>query len=165
MPRTNAREDIWVEKAVGFLERCPNLKVPEAMKLADFTPQEIACKAKRMWIYRRWNKLTQRNVTFATPPPQQITLSANSNDCNNDGGTLSSMTDSGSKSSKKNIVKSTRTTAQAKQTNRTAQKQKEEQKKKAFKHATIWYAREKSKKGEKRMLAHSVVCVCVFGFR
>jgi hypothetical protein len=51
MPRTNAREDIWVEKAVGFLERCPNLKVPEAMKLANFMPQEIACKAKRMWIY------------------------------------------------------------------------------------------------------------------
>ena len=75
------------------------------------------------------------------------------------------MTDSGSKSSKKIIVKSTRTTAQAKQTNRTARRQNEEQMKKAFKHATIWYAREKSKKGEKRMLAHSVVCVCVFGFR
>jgi hypothetical protein len=36
MPRANAREDIWVEKAVGFLERCLNLTVPEAMKLADF---------------------------------------------------------------------------------------------------------------------------------
>ena len=57
MPRTNAREDIRVEKAVGFLQRCPNLTVPE-----DFTPQEIACKAQRMWIYQRWNKLTQRNL-------------------------------------------------------------------------------------------------------
>ena len=52
MPRTNAQEDIRVEKAIGFLERCPNQTVPEAMKLANFTPQEIACKAKQMWIYR-----------------------------------------------------------------------------------------------------------------
>ena len=57
MPRTNAREEIRVEKAVGFLQRCPNLTVPE-----DFTPQEIACKAQRMWIYQRWNKPTQRNL-------------------------------------------------------------------------------------------------------
>ena len=35
MPRTNARVDIRVEKAVGFLQRCPNLTVPEAMKLAE----------------------------------------------------------------------------------------------------------------------------------
>ena len=62
MPRTNAREEIRVEKAVGFLQRCPNLMVPEAMKLADFAPQEIACKAWRMWIYQQWNKLTQRNL-------------------------------------------------------------------------------------------------------
>ena len=51
----------------------------------------------------------------------------------------------------------TRTTAQVKQVNRTAQKQKEEQNKKAFKHATIWYAREKSKQEERWMSAHSVV--------
>ena len=73
MPRTNAREDIRVEKAVGFLERCPNLMVPEAMKLANFMPQEVACQARRMWIYRRWNKLAPKNVTFATPPPQHGT--------------------------------------------------------------------------------------------
>jgi len=79
MPRTNAQEDIRVKKAVGFLERCPNLTVPEAMKLADLTPQEIVCKAKRMWIYRQWNKPTQKNVTFATPFPQQITFATNSN--------------------------------------------------------------------------------------
>ena len=78
MPRTNARVDIRVEKAIGFLERSPNLMVLEAMKLADFAPQEIACKAWRMWIYRRWNKLTQKNVTIATPPPQQISISINS---------------------------------------------------------------------------------------
>jgi hypothetical protein len=48
MSKTNAREDIPVEKAVGFLERCPNLTVPEAIKFANFMPQEIACKAKRM---------------------------------------------------------------------------------------------------------------------
>ena len=130
------------------------MTVPEAMKLADFAPQEIACKARRMWIYRRRNKLDQKNVTFATPPPQQISISINSN---TGSGTLSSssMTDSGSDPSPIKKIKITRTTAQAKQTNRTARKQKDEQNKKAFKHATIWYAREKSKKGG--MLACSVV--------
>jgi uncharacterized membrane protein len=40
------------------------MTIPEAMKLANFTPQEIACKSKRMWIYQRWNKLTEeRNVS------------------------------------------------------------------------------------------------------
>ena len=96
MPRTNARIDIRVEKAVGFLQRCPNLTVPEAMKLANFMPQEVACQARRMWIYRRWNKLAPKNMTFPTPPPQQITFSVNSDNSNNDGRTLSSMTDSGS---------------------------------------------------------------------
>jgi len=115
-----------------------------------------------MWIYRRWNKLAPKNVTFATPLPQQITFSANSDNSNNDGRTLSSVTDSGSnRPSPKKKIKLTRTTAQVKQVNRTAQKQKEEQNKKAFKHAMIWYASEKSKQGERRMSAHSVVCVCV----
>ena len=94
------------------------MTVPEAMKLANFNPQEVACKARRMWIYRRWNKLDQKNVTFATPPPQQITFATNSH---NDGGTLSSMTDSGSNRSKNPLpikkIKTTCTTAQAKQTN------------------------------------------------
>ena len=159
MPTTNAQVDCWFEKAIGSLQRCPNLTFPEAMKLADFTPQEVACQARRMWIYRRWNKLvTPQNVTFATPPLQQITFADNSNNSNNDGGTLSSVTDSGSNRplpTKK--TKLTRTTAQAKQTNRTAQKQREKQNKKAFKHAMIWYAREKSKQGERQMSAHSVV--------
>ena len=147
---------IWVKKAVGFLQRCPNLKVPEAMKLAHFTPQEIACKARWMWIYWQWNKLTQRNVIFATPPPQRITFATNSNNSINEGGSLSSVTDSGSiRPLPKKKIKLTCTTAQAKQTNRTAWKQKEEQNKKAFKHATIWYAPEKFKEG--RMSAESVV--------
>ena len=64
MPRINACQDPWVKKAIGFLKRCPGLTIPEAMKLPNFTPQEIACKSKRMWIYQQWNKLTEkRNVT------------------------------------------------------------------------------------------------------
>jgi hypothetical protein len=51
MPRINAYQDPWVEKAVGFLKRCPGLTIPAAMKLANFTPQEIACKSKQMCIY------------------------------------------------------------------------------------------------------------------
>jgi hypothetical protein len=51
MPRINACQDPWVEKAVGFLKRCPGLTILEAMKLANFAPQEIACKSKQMWIY------------------------------------------------------------------------------------------------------------------
>jgi uncharacterized membrane protein len=64
MPRINAHQDPWVKKVVGFLKRCPGLTIPEAMKLANFMPQEIVCKSKQMWIYRQWNKLTEeRNVT------------------------------------------------------------------------------------------------------
>ena len=65
------------------------------------------------------------------------------------------MIDSGRNPSPIKKIKITRTTVQAKQTTRTARKQKDEQNKKAFKHATIWYPREKSKKGG--MSARSVV--------
>ena len=70
--RNSGQEGHWV-----------SWEVPEpdgsGSNVANLTPQEIACKAKRMWIYRRWNKATQRNVTFATPFPQQITFATNSN--------------------------------------------------------------------------------------
>jgi hypothetical protein len=117
MLRINARQDPWVKNAVGFLKRCPGLTIPEAMKLANFTPQET-CKSKQMWIYRLWNKLTEeRNVTFATPPPQQVSFAANNN---NDSQMLSSMSASTSKQSPKKKIKSTCTTASAKQTHQTA---------------------------------------------
>jgi hypothetical protein len=94
MPRINACQDPWVEKVVGFIKRCPGLTIPEAMKLTNFTPQEIACKSKQMWFYRQWNKLTQeRNVTFATPLLQQVSFTTNNN---NDSRTLSSMSASAS---------------------------------------------------------------------
>ncbi len=91
-------------------------------------------------------------MTFATPPQQQVSFAANNN---NDSRTLSSMSASASDQSPKKKIKSTRTTASAKQTHQTAIKEKNKWNKKAFKHARIWYAREKSTKGG--MLAVCIV--------
>ena len=40
MPKNVARHDDRFEKAVGFLKKYPNMKLPDAMKLADFNPVE-----------------------------------------------------------------------------------------------------------------------------
>ena len=56
MPRNNARVDPCFKKAVENILKHPTLTVPDAMKLADFSPQEQACRAKRMIVYRSWER-------------------------------------------------------------------------------------------------------------
>ena len=51
MPKINARLDLRVLKAIEALRKYPYMTIPEAMKLANFTPSEILCKAKYMWVY------------------------------------------------------------------------------------------------------------------
>ena len=68
MPKINARADSRVDKAIAALTKYPNMTIPEAMKLADFTPPEILCKAKYMWVYRRAEKILNRSKAFLTPP-------------------------------------------------------------------------------------------------
>ena len=46
-------EDVRVKEAVKKLTRYPNLTIPDAMKLADFTPSECATKALVERVRRR----------------------------------------------------------------------------------------------------------------
>jgi hypothetical protein len=67
VPRTNARGDPRVMRALMKLKERPTTTIPKAMKLADFTPQECVRQAKGMWIYRRWE-------TKCAPPPKNVSF-------------------------------------------------------------------------------------------
>ncbi len=62
MPKINARGDSRVDKAIEALRKYPNMTIPKAMNLADFTPPEISCKAKYMWVYQPAEKILKRQV-------------------------------------------------------------------------------------------------------
>ena len=68
MPKINVHADLRVNKAIVALTKYPNMTIPKAMKLADFTPPEILCKAKYMWVYRRAEKILNQSKVFLTPP-------------------------------------------------------------------------------------------------
>jgi hypothetical protein len=53
MPKTNARADARVKKAISFLQKCPAMTVKEGMLIAGFSKKEIKDRAKQAWIYRR----------------------------------------------------------------------------------------------------------------
>jgi hypothetical protein len=93
MPRKNTRVDTRFQKAIELLLKHPTLKVPEAMKLADFSREEQDCRAKRIIIYRQLTKSsTHINDAFLTPPPQSsVVVGIGSSHSGNDWGTLSSV--------------------------------------------------------------------------
>jgi hypothetical protein len=68
MPTINLRADLRVHKAIEAIRRYPNMTIPEAMKLANFTTPEILYKAKYMWVYQRLEKILKRDKAFLTPP-------------------------------------------------------------------------------------------------
>ena len=77
MPRTNARADAHVKKAVSFLQKCPAATVKEGMLIAGFSKKEIEDRAKQAWIYRRLGKAD--SAADASPPESiDITKSAGS---------------------------------------------------------------------------------------
>jgi hypothetical protein len=142
MPKINARADSRVNKAIVALTKYPNMTIPEAMKLADFTPPEISCKAKYMWVYWRAEKILNRSKAFLTPPTTRCVEVVS-------GVSMSTLSESVTSppsppvASPPNKVKRTRWPAAEQQYN------------KAFKHATIAYAREKAK-GKSGMPARMV---------
>jgi hypothetical protein len=71
MPRTNARADAHVKKAVSFLQKCPAATVKEGMLIAGFSKKEIEDRAKQAWIYRRLGKA---DSTEDAPPPESIDI-------------------------------------------------------------------------------------------
>jgi hypothetical protein len=48
MPKIIGQADCCFKKVVWFLKKYQNMALPNAMKLADFSVQEQACRAKRM---------------------------------------------------------------------------------------------------------------------
>jgi hypothetical protein len=139
MPKINAGAYSRIDKAIVALTKYPNMTIPEAMKLADFTPPEILCKAKYMWVYWRAEKILNRSKAFLTPPTTRSVTSPPSPPV----------------ASPPNKVKRTRWPAAATQARRAQKLHKKQQYNNAFKHATIAYAREKAK-GKSGMPARMV---------
>jgi hypothetical protein len=154
MPKINARADSRVDKAIVALTKYPNMTIPEAMKLAGFTPPEILCKAKYMWVYRRAEKILNRSKAFLTPPTTRCVEVLS-------GVSMSTLSESVTSppsppvASPPNKVKRTRWPAAASQACHAQKLHKKQQYNKAFKHATIAYAREKAK-GKSGMSARMV---------
>ena len=87
MPKTNARADAHVKKAISFLQKCPAATVKEGMLIAGFSKKEIEDRAKQAWIYHRrdkaeivtnyWTNLfqmkTQMNHTKIVPVRMEMT--------------------------------------------------------------------------------------------
>jgi hypothetical protein len=69
MPKTNAKADPHVQKAMGFLKSFPNMAISLAMKLADFTPQEQACRNKQIWIRCQFDKKASKHITVQMSSP------------------------------------------------------------------------------------------------
>jgi hypothetical protein len=75
MPNIVARVDCCFKKVVGFLKKYQNMALFDAMKLADFSVQEQACRAKRMVLHCLWKKVQgSNNNVYVTPPPELIGL-------------------------------------------------------------------------------------------
>ena len=154
MSRNNARGDSRYQKAVELLERCQNLKVPEAMMLAKFSTRDQACRTKRQMIYRLWNKAKSKQVkgnAFVTPPPHSVTIT--------DQETFSSVTFSAPSHPSPPAavpVKKPRATVTATQLRQAEAAQKKKEHNAAFKRATIMYDLER-KKGDGGMSARAVV--------
>ena len=71
MPKTNARADAHVKKAISFLQKCPAATVKEGMLIAGFSKKEIEDRAKQAWIYRRRDKA---DSAADVPPPESIVV-------------------------------------------------------------------------------------------
>ncbi len=71
MPKTNARADARVKKAISFLQKCPATTVKEGMLIAGFSKKEIKDRAKQAWIYRCRDKA---DSAADVPPPESIVV-------------------------------------------------------------------------------------------
>jgi hypothetical protein len=143
MPKTNARSDTRVKKAISFLQKCPAVTVKEAMLIAGFLKKEIKDRAKQAWIYRCYDKA---DAVTDVPPPESISITESAG---GGGATTISSISLLSPSNQEVPEHATppkkllsRMTAAQKQKARTAQLNEKRHYKNAFKRATITYARE-----------------------
>ena len=141
MPKVNIRSAACAERAVELYKKHPTLSVPQLMKLADYSEDEIDDRAARMCIYRRikiW-KIIPKTLVYNTPPPTTVYGGGLQ-------GTLSSvMASADDITAPPQKVQRSRMTANAAQLRRTAKKMAADNHKIATKQATTIYARETAK--------------------
>ncbi len=76
MPKILAQANCCFKKAIEFLKKYQNMALPDAVKLADFSVQEQACRPKHMVLYHLWKKAEGSNDNvYVTPPPELVDLS------------------------------------------------------------------------------------------
>ena len=137
MSKISAQANSRVNKAIEALRKYPNMIIPEAMKLADFTPPEILCKAKYMWVYQRAKKKLNRSKAFLTPPTTRCVEVVSG------GVSMSTLSESVTSppsppvASPPNKVKRTRWPAAASQARRAQKLHKKQQYNKAFKRRQL----------------------------
>jgi hypothetical protein len=151
MPKNLARADYCFDKALGFLLKYRNMAIPNAMKLADFSAQEQACRAKRMCLYCLWKKINvSKDELLVTPPPQVIDVSFVRTDSlvtagGDSGGSSSQQTSSQLTMLADVAVTCIRVPVKAAQMHHAEAVQKKRRMHDAFKRATIMYARQREK--------------------
>ena len=156
MPKINLVAMDRVQQAVAFSIKCPKATIPQCMLACGFSKAEANDRAQRMAIYRHLKKVGQPKQDdtneYVTPPTLAVDVPVLNESA------LSSVTVSLS-----DVIvpveeddpilhgppKRVRLTACQKQNILKERKKKERVYNRAFKHATICYAREKGKKGGK----------------
>ncbi len=136
MPKINGTDDPRIKEAVNYISKWPDMKVPQAMKLAGFSKMDCADKAKRMWIRRR---LPGKKGSIKPSLPNSSTTSLIQ---------IASESPSlrpGSTTSPGGIIPKPRSTATAKQFIRRAKMKAKKKYDKVFKKATLLYQAEKAK--------------------
>ena len=134
--RATSSKDARVAKAVQMKHKYPDMLLPQAMRAAGFVFVDSVDPAKQMWIRRRLDKEKLQQV------PSMISVGQGS------GGSVSSLTRTppGPGAVKKQPrMLPTRLSAVQKQKKRTSKKLQRDHYSAALKHATRWYASERSK--------------------
>ena len=139
MPKNVARHDDRFEKAVKVLKKYPNIKLPDAMKLADFNPVEQKDRAKQMVLRRLLTKMGGSNVT---PPPTTV-VDVSVSSAGTEMSSVSDITDKPSMCVPE--IKRIRMPTRMAQIQRASNQQQKLKINSAFKRATTMYNRERQK--------------------
>jgi len=144
------------------MKRHPTLKVPDAMKLADFTPEECKCPKMQMRVRRRLGPKKSSTRPFSVDVQSAASTVSLLTSSSESASAASSSMKSAPKSKAKAPAKfpcprkeQKRLTSVKKQKTRVEGKRARQHEKQAHKHATTWYAREmeKKQKGETETLS------------
>jgi hypothetical protein len=75
MPKHVAKSDSRFGIAAGYATKYSGMTIKEAMKLANFSDEEQACRAMQMVLRRLLQTTTTKSSNITTPPPSTIAVS------------------------------------------------------------------------------------------